>query len=700
MATAKNLPAKRKPISAYGSTTAQVVVGTGRLGLGTARALAFTRKHARSRADFVTPATCAVLSYLGSGVDPDPLGPLGAGFDAGGYDSPWRLTVGSAAGLAGIMYQRSDGARARRERRRVVDAFTDIGAAEPPSLLHPKGRPVDVKLPTPTRAGSRVVVKVPKGASTKVMENLAPFLHELGQVTVRPVPAPPNLRSKTKTKAIATARRPTPGASGAKSASDQLLAYGHVEIGIRRREVLREGMSWLHLAEMRRPGFKGLSVWDGWHVGYDEDGEPVYQSLVQRDKVSGGVRGSGKSTAMHVDLAALALDPTARIVLMDPSRFAELGRWLPVAAAAAGTPEECVGLLEDLYADGLARLHRMSELAGERRAAGYDPTNVMRGEQTTWLVCDELLALTNHPDKNIRMRCQQLLLSLVTELRKVGFQFVGSTLKPTGDVIPTNLRDNITVRQSFRCPVPEMAAAVLDRHWVQLGYGGHTISPSAPRGVSYLLADDHPVRLVTPYLTEAERDEVLDTALLLRGLPARPPAPAVRESVTLSELSFEAPATVSRSGASLASSVVVLAEPPVALVPDREAPPRPVAIDPDPDLSRPEPPGVDPKLVDEAAKLAVRFGHCSAPMIQRKLRTNWDETAWILAELEDRGVVGPARAGRPDREVLTKKAPEVPAPGATPDPAEAKRAGYSGRKRPRNRRLHSVPAENPEKKET
>jgi DNA segregation ATPase FtsK/SpoIIIE-like protein len=252
-----------------------------------------------------------------------------------------------------------------------------------------------------------------------------------------------------------------------------------------------------------------------------------------------------------------------------------------------------------------------------------------------------------------------------------------------------------------------MAAAVLDKHWVQLGYGGHTIAPSAPRGVSYLLADDHPVRLVTPYLTEDERDEVLDTALLLRGLPPRPPAPTVREGITLSELSFAAPAAA--PGADTAAGVVALAEPPVALVPDREAPPRPVA--PDPDLAVvPEPPGVDPKLVDEAAELAVRFGHVSAQMLQRKLRINWDDTAWVLAELEDQGVIGPARAGRADREVL-KKSPEAladaeanrvgysrrkaqEAPAATRPDAEESRPGRSPRRRPhpRNRRLHTVPA--------
>lgn len=60
---------------------------------------------------------------------------------------------------------------------------------------------------------------------------------------------------------------------------------------------------------------------------------------------------------------------------------------------------------------------------------------------------------------------------------------------------------------------------------------------------------------------------------------------------------------------------------------------------------------VDPDLLLLAAELVISAQYGSAQMLQRKLRTGWEETQRLMGLLEDQGIVGPAEGDGP-REVL------------------------------------------------
>ncbi len=528
MATAKS-PAKGSAI-----TRSKYVRGAVR----TARFAASSTRTARSWSDVTLPAVGAASLFA---VTPASL----ADVVVTSAESPVRAGVASTITVAAVASAiASEHAKGARERRRIERAFRQVGIMEPPSFLYPHGRPPRVARPTRTNAGSKVRVRVPKGSADIVIQKFAPALErELGQVSVRPVAPPPNVASRT----VATVRRATPGVKD--SPLEQLLAYGWVELNMRRREALAgDPPAWRHLEQMRRSDFAGLSVWDGWHKGVDEDGEDVDLLAVQLNKISGGNMGTGKSTDMHVDIGAVALDPTARIFLLDPSELAELGRWVPVADDTAGDPDSCARLLAKLHAEGMAKLARIDEDRDERIAAGLHGANVERGEQTTWIFVDELLALTNHPDKQVQNACVDMMFDIVGRMRKVGYHLVVSTLKPSGDVIPTVLRDLIQLRQVFRVTTAEASTAVLgDKNWATLGIGGHKIDMDAPKGISYLLGPDgYPKRIRGCFLSEREMAEVRTVAMRLRGVehrslprPVHPVHPAVaqvptpRESVTV-----------------------------------------------------------------------------------------------------------------------------------------------------------------------
>ncbi|MEX5634934.1 hypothetical protein [Parafrankia sp. FMc2] len=747
MASVKRAPSrKRKPLSTWDLNDPRYwIVGGWRLGLGSVRVSVAGRDRWRTWGDIATPGAGAGSLYLLSTLGADPLGPLGPTiFESGLLDvtDPYRLTAAALGGTAALLHQRSDAARGHRERRAVLNAFAELGAGEGPTLLHPSGRPVQVKLPEPTKAGARFVMKIPDGVTEVEMlsaaQRLSPMLK--GRVSMRPTVAPATgrkaiaaLASGAAAKTVTVARKSrtdaAPTEKAKRSPLEELLTCSHIEVNIRRRETLNKNVPWEGLAEIRRAGkdYKGRPVQTAWHVGQDEDGNPVYDTIFARNKLSGGEAGSGKSTGTHVDICAVSQDANSRNFFIDPSGGAELGFWEPLAAKTARggkgfayTVDDAVRLLRELHAEGVAALQRMADTADEREAAGLPRTNVAPGEITTWIWIDELLSLTKHPDKDIRGEVAFLLFDIIGRLRKVGYHIVCSTLKPTGDVIPTFVRDLITIKQVFRCTTADGSTSVLgDKIWAALGYGGHKIEMKSPKGISYLLgAEGYPVRLrcafvdpdVQPGQIISERHEVLNAALRLRGLPEVPPlvknvdparaalldpsrpprVPAQRESVTLTP--------PPSSG-----KVVSPAHTPTAATPADPTPapsPAPLEV-----VKVAETEEIDSlaEVLREAARIAVEAGQLSPRMLQGPLGLDFDAAAWVLGELEERKVIAPAEGNAPTRTVLAtadnldrlladEDVPDVE-PETTPAPADTARAGYAQRKhRPDKRtraRLHA-----------
>ena len=83
-----------------------------------------------------------------------------------------------------------------------------------------------------------------------------------------------------------------------------------------------------------------------------------------------------------------------------------------------------------------------------------------------------------------------------------GVIFLAATQKPSGDTIPTYLRDLFAFRWAFRCTTPQMSDPILGAGWSTAGYIASTID-AAHRGVGYLLHEGgEPVRMRTFNLTE------------------------------------------------------------------------------------------------------------------------------------------------------------------------------------------------------
>jgi DNA segregation ATPase FtsK/SpoIIIE, S-DNA-T family len=101
--------------------------------------------------------------------------------------------------------------------------------------------------------------------------------------------------------------------------------------------------------------------------------------------------------------------------------------------------------------------------------------------------------------------------------RAAGIIVVAATQKPSGDVVPTALRDLFGFRWAFRCSTRDASDTILGAGWATLGYSAATIAGDQ-RGVGYLLAEGQvPVRLRSYYLADDDLRVLAERAVLLRA---------------------------------------------------------------------------------------------------------------------------------------------------------------------------------------
>ena len=65
-----------------------------------------------------------------------------------------------------------------------------------------------------------------------------------------------------------------------------------------------------------------------------------------------------------------------------------------------------------------------------------------------------------------------------------------------------------------------------------------------------------------------------------------------------------------------------------------------------------QPEDSDETLINQAIELVSRSRRASASYLQRHMRLGYPRAAWLIDQLEARGVLGPAQSGGKDREIL------------------------------------------------
>jgi S-DNA-T family DNA segregation ATPase FtsK/SpoIIIE len=132
------------------------------------------------------------------------------------------------------------------------------------------------------------------------------------------------------------------------------------------------------------------------------------------------------------------------------------------------------------------------------------------------VVCDELAFYLNIDDRKQRDELRNLFRDLVSRGRAAGIIVVAATQKPSGDVIPTALRDLFGFRWALRCSTRDASDTILGAGWATLGYSAAEISGDQ-RGVGWLLAEDgQPERVRSYFLSDRDLEDLAARARTVR----------------------------------------------------------------------------------------------------------------------------------------------------------------------------------------
>jgi hypothetical protein len=271
--------------------------------------------------------------------------------------------------------------------------------------------------------------------------------------------------------------------------------------------VRRDPLAGLSRTPWPRLGAPKSSLWEPIPLGVDEDGGIVQVSVVERSLLVGGEPGAGKSAAMSMLIATAALDPTARLWLLD-GKLVELAAWAPRAERIVGPDMGAAIELLEQVREEMERRYRQLLAGGLRKieAPAGMPLHVV--------ACDELAFYLTCEDRKQRTRFAELLRDLVARGRAAGVIVLAATQKPSADVVPSALRDLFGFRLALRCTTPQASDTILGQGWASQGHNASTISPT-DRGVGFLLAEDGlPVKLRTFYLDD---EQIRDLAARARA---------------------------------------------------------------------------------------------------------------------------------------------------------------------------------------
>jgi len=340
-------------------------------------------------------------------------------------------------------------------------------------------------------------------------------------------------------------------------------------------------------------------------LGRDVSGAPVGIDLAQMPHLLiAGTTGSGKSVCIAALATALVLENTPdlmKLIMLDP-KMVELSRFngLPHLLGPVETDQErIIGVLRWCTRE----MDRRYKLLEENAARNIDIFNSRLGrrrkdEYLPYIVImvdeigDLMLSRPEETEKTITRLAQMA--------RAVGMHLVVATQRPSVDVITGLIKANFPSRISFAVASGVDSRVILDSVGAEtlMGRGDMLYQPADspfPRRLQGCFVSDDEVRNVVDYLREWQETQV--EAGKMEAITIGPWERGLTRREFLAE--------------------------------------------------------TDPML-EQAISLVVEAGEASASLIQRRLGVGYPRAARIMDLMEELGVIGEAKGGGRNREVLIK----------------------------------------------
>jgi len=330
-------------------------------------------------------------------------------------------------------------------------------------------------------------------------------------------------------------------------------------------------------------------------LGRDVSGEPVVGDLATMPHLLiAGTTGSGKSVGIAAITTCLVMNNTPqdlRLVMIDP-KMVELIRFngLPHLYGKVETDlERILTVLRWVVAE-MDRRYMLLEQSRSRNIDTYNRKVARRGEGEHLPRIVVLIDELADLMMSAPEQTEHNLVRLAQMARATGIHLVVATQRPSTDVVTGLIKANFPARISFAVASSVDSRVILDTPGAEhlLGNGDMLFLP--PEAGS-------PIRVQGVWIADRELEKVVE--FWQKAAP---------------------PDEVSPPWEQMLEKEAVLAE--------RD------------------------NLIEQAVKLVQQTQRASASMLQRQLRIGYPRAARLMDELEELGVVAPARGGGREREVL------------------------------------------------
>jgi len=356
-------------------------------------------------------------------------------------------------------------------------------------------------------------------------------------------------------------------------------------------------------------------------LGRGVSGEPVVSDLsTMPHLLIAGTTNSGKSICIAGITMSLVLNnhpDDLKLVMIDPKRV-ELKRFsgLPHLYGEVETEvERIMGVLRWATTE-MENRYRLLETTRARNLDSFNAKMAKAGKPKLpriVILIDELADLM----LNSAEQTQDQIVRLAQKARAIGIHLVVATQRPSVDVVTGVIKANFPTRIAFTVASQVDSRVILDQPGAETLLGrGDMLFVHPETGLQRsqgVMITDSEIRSVIKWWaenTDARQKQQLD-------LPVPEPA----------------------------KSAVKPAETTTAVPVEENAPWEEVIQDSQPEDS-------DETLINQAIELVRRSRRASASYLQRHMRLGYPRAAWLIDQLEARGVLGPAQSGGKDREIL------------------------------------------------
>ena len=266
------------------------------------------------------------------------------------------------------------------------------------------------------------------------------------------------------------------------------------------------------------------------YLGRDEHSQDRYADLANVPGICvGGIPGSGKSATITSWLTQLAPSPAVQFALIDGKGCGEFDDVAPRAWLTGGDDlDEALGILETVHGVMTDRLACVRKVLGTKNAwHGAGPSQAWPLVATVADECQQFFDFAAvKGDKQLEAkvrRCIFLASSLIRRGRSVAMLTIPATQKPTGDSLPTSIRDNCPLALSFAVRTTDAAAATLGsaiRNYESYSPAGLVLPEYTGVATVTLRSGEDPyTRLRGPWVTEDQAAAAAQASAHLRKDP-------------------------------------------------------------------------------------------------------------------------------------------------------------------------------------